>query len=168
MGNALYTIRRNGRLLDAGYAVATSCERGACRAPIDRGLDYLCGETPGGTEHGCGGYFCHQHLYTAPEGQTGSLCGRCLIAAHLAEELLADAATAVNDTAGMPADNAHTCAVRVIAAVLPHLAQQALARAAAAPPGTAAHRAGYTAAGLDIARHLLSGLPNEAPPSPES
>lgn len=63
MGYAYYEITRNGETIQAGYGVETVCERDGCTEKIDRGLGYLCGQTPGGDENGCGGYFCGQHLY---------------------------------------------------------------------------------------------------------
>jgi hypothetical protein len=78
MGNANYTIWRNGQAIEAGYDVATTCEEPGCKADIDRGLAYLCGQTPGGDEHGCGGYYCGSHLFIGPSEETGDLCGRCI------------------------------------------------------------------------------------------
>ncbi|MFD9603304.1 hypothetical protein [Streptomyces sp. NPDC059970] len=64
MGYAYYEITRpNGEKIEAGYEVEAVCEEKGCEAEIDRGLAYLCGKTPGGDEHGCGGYYCGQHLY---------------------------------------------------------------------------------------------------------
>lgn len=64
MGYGCYEItRQDGQTIEAGYEVEATCERPDCDAKIDRGLAYLCGKTPGGDEHGCGGYFCGQHLY---------------------------------------------------------------------------------------------------------
>jgi hypothetical protein len=62
MGYAHYKIRRNGEQIDAGYGVEAVCEKTDCATTIDRGLAYLCGQTPGGDEQGCGGYFCAEHL----------------------------------------------------------------------------------------------------------
>lgn len=62
MGYASYTISRNGETIDAGYAVEAECDKDGCAARIDRGLAYLCGQTPGGDEFGCGGYFCGDHM----------------------------------------------------------------------------------------------------------
>ncbi|MEU0786307.1 hypothetical protein ABZ341_32600 [Streptomyces sp. NPDC006173] len=78
MGYAHYTITRNGEQIEAGYGVGTVCESDTCEEQIDRGLAHLCGATPGGDEYGCGGYFCGQHLYMAPEvpGAEG-LCEPC-------------------------------------------------------------------------------------------
>jgi hypothetical protein len=61
MGLAHY-ILSDGR--EAGYGVEATCDREDCAARIDRGLDYLCGDTPdpGFDEPGCGRYFCHDHL----------------------------------------------------------------------------------------------------------
>ncbi|MEE6264933.1 hypothetical protein V2E29_04630 [Streptomyces diastatochromogenes] len=74
MGYARYEVFRRGQTIEAGYDVATTCEQPSCNETIDRGLAHLCGETPGDDEHGCGGYFCDQHLYMAPEGQHGERC----------------------------------------------------------------------------------------------
>lgn len=78
MGYAHYEIYRNGQKIEAGYAVEAECEQPDCKEQIDRGLDYLCGQMPGGDEFGCGGYFCGQHLYMAPEGEHGYLCSACM------------------------------------------------------------------------------------------
>ncbi|MFJ7250131.1 hypothetical protein ACIQWA_36605 [Kitasatospora sp. NPDC098652] len=69
MGYAYYTvIRADGIEIEAGYGVDAVCEHEGCTAQIDRGLDYLCGSTPGAPEDGCGKYFCASHLYyTDPE-----------------------------------------------------------------------------------------------------
>jgi hypothetical protein len=79
MGYAHYTVTRNGEEIEAGYAVDTVCEQDGCEEQIDRGLAYLCGETPGGDEDGCGGYFCGQHLYMALDLPAAEgLCKPCL------------------------------------------------------------------------------------------
>ncbi|MFE4356125.1 hypothetical protein [Kitasatospora sp. NPDC056800] len=79
MGNAHYTVRRaDGTEIEAGYGVPTVCGQDECPTEIDRGLAYLCGDEPGGGEHGCGDYFCGEHRYMAPEGESGDLCGGCL------------------------------------------------------------------------------------------
>jgi hypothetical protein len=75
MGYASYEITRNGQTMQAGYSVETVCEKDGCKEEIDRGLAYLCGKTPGGDEHGCGGYFCGQHLTYVNQ------CERCADAA---------------------------------------------------------------------------------------
>jgi hypothetical protein len=75
MGYAYYEVIRNGEKIEAGYGVEAICEKANCNAKIDRGLAYLCGKTPGGDEHGCGGYFCEQHLYG------DSQCASCAKAA---------------------------------------------------------------------------------------
>ena len=76
MGYARYTVQRQGREIEAGYAVPDRCNRRWCWAGIDRGLDHLCGRTPGGDEHGCGGYFCGKHLHSAAL-DVGKLCPGC-------------------------------------------------------------------------------------------
>ncbi|WP_141576086.1 hypothetical protein [Actinomadura sp. WMMA1423] len=85
MGYARYTLRRAGREIEAGYDVPDRCNRRWCWARIDRGLDHLCGRTPGGDEHGCGGYFCDRHLFSASL-DVGHLCPACR-AAHWREQL---------------------------------------------------------------------------------
>ncbi|MER7953859.1 hypothetical protein [Streptomyces sp. NPDC096030] len=77
MGYARYEIYRNGKKIEAGYAVETTCEKNGCDARIDRGLAHLCGKTPGGDEHGCGGYYCENHLNIGPTSETGELCDPC-------------------------------------------------------------------------------------------
>jgi len=57
MGWAYYVI--DGR--PCGYGVQALCDSEYCFERIDRGLGWLCGEMPGGDEHGCGGYFCGAH-----------------------------------------------------------------------------------------------------------
>lgn len=77
MGYAYYTITRRGEEIEAGYDVVDVCNEPGCGTEINRGLGYLCGDTPGGDEFGCGGYYCCSHLYTAPEEQHGWRCVRC-------------------------------------------------------------------------------------------
>jgi hypothetical protein len=78
MGYAHYEIHRNGQTIHAGYGVEAICEETGCEEKIDRGLGYLCGKTPGGDEHGCGGYYCGQHL------TYDNQCQRCAEAADKA------------------------------------------------------------------------------------
>ncbi|MBQ1118456.1 hypothetical protein [Streptomyces sp. C3-3] len=78
MGYAHYEIHRNGETIQAGYAVEAVCEKDGCNEKIDRGLGYLCGKTPGGDEHGCGGYYCDPHL------TYDNQCQRCADAADKA------------------------------------------------------------------------------------
>jgi hypothetical protein len=79
MGYAHYEITRpDGITIEAGYGVEAVCEEEGCKAKIDRGLGYLCGKDPGGDEHGCGGYFCGEHL------TGGQQCSRCAEAADKA------------------------------------------------------------------------------------
>lgn len=73
MGYAYYEITRpNGDRIAAGYSVEAVCEKDGCKAKIDRGLAYLCGKDPRGDDHGCGGYFCEQHLYGDNQCETCS------------------------------------------------------------------------------------------------
>lgn len=67
----------NGR--DIGYGVPATCDYPNCGAEIDRGLSYVCGGQPYGGEHGCGLFFCQDHLgYSDNDAVTGQLCERCL------------------------------------------------------------------------------------------
>ncbi|MFJ9620539.1 hypothetical protein [Streptomyces sp. NPDC101181] len=77
MGYAQYEITRNGQTITAGYAVPTTCEEPGCAEEIDRGLAHLCGQTPGGDEYGCGGYYCDQHLYLSLAPGVEQTCSRC-------------------------------------------------------------------------------------------
>lgn len=77
MGYASYTIYRRGEQIEAGYAVEDVCNQTGCDNKIDRGLDYLCGATPGGDEYGCGGYFCGNHMYTSLRDGEPQRCPAC-------------------------------------------------------------------------------------------
>lgn len=63
-----YYVLPDGR--EAGYGVEAECDQAGCDARIDRGLGYLCGQSPDGhrdfEEPGCGKYFCSEHRYTHP------------------------------------------------------------------------------------------------------
>lgn len=59
---------------DIGYGVPATCDQPDCTAGIDRGLAYVCGGEPRGGEHGCGLYFCDEHLLM---GERQS-CDRCI------------------------------------------------------------------------------------------
>lgn len=75
MGYQIYKI--NGR--DCGYGVPCLCEHPKCDTKIDRGISYVCGDEPGGTEYGCGLYFCGEHLnfHDFKDGETHQNCYRC-------------------------------------------------------------------------------------------
>jgi hypothetical protein len=60
---------------DVGYGVPATCDQPVCGKGIDRGLGYVCGGDPYGGEHGCGLYFCGDHLFY---GDHGPACERCL------------------------------------------------------------------------------------------
>lgn len=64
---------------DVGYGVPATCDHPGCGARIDRGLGYVCGHDPYGGEHGCGLYFCGQHLgYTYDaDGEDTPMPERC-------------------------------------------------------------------------------------------
>lgn len=62
---------------DIGYGVPAECDHPDCTTRIDRGLSHVCacGEPYGG-EHGCGLYFCDQHLFYKVKAN-GFVCWRC-------------------------------------------------------------------------------------------
>jgi hypothetical protein len=63
---------------DIGYGVPADCDHPECSKGIDRGLAHVCGGEAYGGEHGCGLYFCSDHLrYKEIEGQLVQLCERC-------------------------------------------------------------------------------------------
>lgn len=68
----------------AGYSVDDTCHEPDCTEAIDRGLAYLCGDTPGAPdEYGCGKWYCGDHLFSTPTSIqiTGEgLCCSCLAA----------------------------------------------------------------------------------------
>lgn len=80
MGFGSYTLP-DGR--EAGYSIEAVCDEPGCTEVIDRGLAYLCGNSPlgHGLEVGCGGYFCSEHLWLCgaymPDGRPVSACSRC-------------------------------------------------------------------------------------------
>ena len=77
MGYGYYTLY-DGR--DAGYGVDATCDDPGCDASITRGLDNLCGDNPavwGPPSHGCGRYFCSDHLFFCG-GPGAYRCGTCL------------------------------------------------------------------------------------------
>lgn len=47
---------------DIGYGVPARCDHPDCNEEIDRGLAFACGGEPFGGEHGCGLFFCGDHL----------------------------------------------------------------------------------------------------------
>lgn len=48
---------------DIGYGVPAWCDHPDCAEVIHRGLDFKCGHEPEGRNpHGCGLYFCPEHL----------------------------------------------------------------------------------------------------------
>jgi hypothetical protein len=62
---------------DIGYGVPATCDHPGCGKGIDRGLAFVCGGEPYGGEHGCGLYFCGEHLFIASDFRA-TLCDRCL------------------------------------------------------------------------------------------
>lgn len=60
---------------DIGYGVPAVCDHPDCNKSIDRGLSYVCGSEPYGGDHGCGLYFCTDHLYWGQNDP--NMCERC-------------------------------------------------------------------------------------------
>ncbi|HSH25269.1 MAG TPA: hypothetical protein VLA13_07010 [Massilibacterium sp.] len=63
---------------DIGYGVPAVCDHPDCNNEIDRGLAYVCGSEPYGGEHGCGLYFCDEHLHISNLDRNPQVCERCL------------------------------------------------------------------------------------------
>lgn len=51
---------------DIGYGVPAVCDHPDCDEEIDRGLSYVCGGDAYGGDHGCGLFFCDNHLNAVP------------------------------------------------------------------------------------------------------
>ena len=63
---------------DMGYGVPAKCDHPDCDKDIDRGLAFVCGSDPFGGEHGCGLYFCSDHLYFEEiDDRLIQLCEKC-------------------------------------------------------------------------------------------
>jgi len=63
---------------DIGYGVPSICDHPGCQVAIDRGLSFVCGGDPYGGEHGCGLYFCREHLtYAGDCRDNAQLCKHC-------------------------------------------------------------------------------------------
>ena len=65
---------------DIGYGVPSVCDHPGCGKTINRGLAYVCcGSEPYGGEHGCGLYFCGEHLVHYKRGGkwSAAMCKRC-------------------------------------------------------------------------------------------
>lgn len=83
MGYASYEIvggPMHGQL--GGYAIYDTCGEDDCLTQIDRGMSYMCGRSPhfgGPSDEGCGGWFCHKHLYQTDGGQR---CSHCAISSR--------------------------------------------------------------------------------------
>jgi len=60
-----------------GYGVPAYCDHPGCTKEIDRGLSYVCGGDLYGGEHGCGLFFCSEHLEFATKKNIPMLCARC-------------------------------------------------------------------------------------------
>lgn len=62
----------------AGYSVMDTCHEEGCSTRIDRGLSFLCGNSPGrDDEVGCGRWFCGEHLMSPVDGCDNGSCRRC-------------------------------------------------------------------------------------------
>jgi len=66
---------------DIGYGVPSICDHPECNEKINRGLSYVCGNEPKGGEHGCGLYFCEDHLETVWDDEDNvvlsNVCEKC-------------------------------------------------------------------------------------------
>ena len=61
---------------DIGYGVPATCDHPGCGREIDRGLSYVCGGDAWGGEHGCGLFFCWEHLGLNRDDRP-MVCARC-------------------------------------------------------------------------------------------
>lgn len=61
---------------DVGYGVPATCDHPGCGKEIDRGLSYVCGEDVYGGDHGCGLFFCSDHLQYRSD-HDHQVCRRC-------------------------------------------------------------------------------------------
>jgi hypothetical protein len=62
----------------AGYSVEDTCHQVGCDVAIDRGLGFLCGNSPGRSDEvGCGEWFCGEHLRLPVDGCLNGTCQRC-------------------------------------------------------------------------------------------
>lgn len=62
---------------DIGYGVPAVCDHPGCNTGIHRGLAHVCGGEPYGGEHGCGLFFCDNHLYLHGNSIFSQRCERC-------------------------------------------------------------------------------------------
>jgi len=62
---------------DIGYGVPSICDHPECNTEIDRGLSYVCGGEPYGGEHGCGLFFCEEHLHLSMKKP--QCCEKCVV-----------------------------------------------------------------------------------------
>ena len=62
---------------DIGYGVPAVCDHPDCNNEIDRGLSYVCGGEPYGGDHGCGLFFCDEHMYLNTHDGEPQMCERC-------------------------------------------------------------------------------------------
>ena len=63
---------------DIGYGVPSTCDHPGCGKQLNRGLSYVCGGEPYGGEHGCGLFFCGEHMHHEDRGEEcPQLCERC-------------------------------------------------------------------------------------------
>lgn len=62
-----------------GYGVPCFCEHPGCQVVIDRGLSHVCGDMHDESEHGCGSYFCPEHMavHEFEDGHIGDACEAC-------------------------------------------------------------------------------------------
>lgn len=71
---------------DIGYGIQAVCDEEGCDKEIDRGLAYVCGDMHGGSQWGCGRYFCGKHLFMGPPGQMCDACYEAYAATESEEE----------------------------------------------------------------------------------
>ncbi len=64
-----------------GYCHEAICDEFGCKAKIDRGLSYACGDMHGfDTPYSCDKYFCGKHIVIieTPDNEAIGICNECL------------------------------------------------------------------------------------------
>lgn len=64
---------------EVGYKVYGPCEFPNCNRRIDRGLAFVCGDSPESPDGGCGKFFCGDHLAFKEDTSHIQLCPECRV-----------------------------------------------------------------------------------------
>ena len=77
-----WSYGHNAEGREVGYSVDAVCDEEGCDAKIDRGVANCCGGMHDGGDHGCGGYFCSDHLWLSAPQRTCLPCAGEYEVAH--------------------------------------------------------------------------------------